>query len=377
MVKTIGKKEVSESIVLTPISAPSGETGKLYVDSGSNILKIHDGSGFRQVINLDSSGKLPVVDGSNLTNLPIISGSYIKTFFDTKIDFYLAKYSATSWQTGTGKTTNAGTTWSASTPTYPRLATFPGTNVGLAFGDSQGIIRYTTDAGTTWTNATTSPTDLVNVYSASFGSSTLAVCCGDIGAGSHYIYRTTDGGINWVTATTHPAGPTQSVTMFDATTGYAITSSGAIWKTVNGGVNWTNTTHTAVNPAYALAISATVVYIIFQAGQPYLYKYDNTTGITTKLNNFRGAVVNGNASNLIYFGGNIYYIYQQTAATAGGTEGVFTLVKYDGTNCYVRNIHNGNQNSSMGTSNQTYQNLIEADGKLYFAIDDYIIEINI
>lgn len=60
------------SIVLTPAGAPASPTnGQIYVDNSTNYLYVYDGSGWRRIINLDSTGKLPVADGSQLTNLAI------------------------------------------------------------------------------------------------------------------------------------------------------------------------------------------------------------------------------------------------------------------------------------------------------------------
>lgn len=83
MVKTLGKKEITDSIVLTPISAPSAETGKLYFDTSASKLKVSlDGATFKialdesdigttanKLVQLDGTAKLPAVDGSNLTGV--------------------------------------------------------------------------------------------------------------------------------------------------------------------------------------------------------------------------------------------------------------------------------------------------------------------
>ena len=82
MVKTVGKKEITESIKLTPVAAPSAETGKIYFDSGDSQLKVHDGAGFRRLINLDATSKLPAIDGSQLTNLPAVNPFKVTTLTD-------------------------------------------------------------------------------------------------------------------------------------------------------------------------------------------------------------------------------------------------------------------------------------------------------
>ena len=47
MVKTIGKKEVTESVLLTPLaSAPSSEEGKIYYNSISHRPYFYNGSGW-------------------------------------------------------------------------------------------------------------------------------------------------------------------------------------------------------------------------------------------------------------------------------------------------------------------------------------------
>jgi len=55
MVKTIGKKEITQSIKLSAISAPTPEAGLLYFDSTATKLKVcEDGSTFSQVGGLST-----------------------------------------------------------------------------------------------------------------------------------------------------------------------------------------------------------------------------------------------------------------------------------------------------------------------------------
>ncbi len=56
MVKTIGKKEITESIQFTPTTAPTPSKGKLYYDSSTNKLKVcEDGSNFKDISDVSSA----------------------------------------------------------------------------------------------------------------------------------------------------------------------------------------------------------------------------------------------------------------------------------------------------------------------------------
>jgi len=83
MVKVVGKKEVTESIKLTPASAPSPEQGKIYFDSTSNKLKVStDGTTFTEIPSPPnpSQGDILYYDGTNWVKLPAgTSGQYLKT----------------------------------------------------------------------------------------------------------------------------------------------------------------------------------------------------------------------------------------------------------------------------------------------------------
>jgi len=71
--KTVGKKEVTKSIALTPQgSSPTATEGEVFYDSGIHKLKMRDSAADREVISLDSDGKMPAKDGSKLTNLPYV-----------------------------------------------------------------------------------------------------------------------------------------------------------------------------------------------------------------------------------------------------------------------------------------------------------------
>jgi len=83
MVKVVGKKEVTESIKLTPASAPSPEQGKIYFDSTSNKLNVStDGTTFTEIPSPPnpSQGDILYYDGTNWVKLPAgTSGQYLKT----------------------------------------------------------------------------------------------------------------------------------------------------------------------------------------------------------------------------------------------------------------------------------------------------------
>jgi len=145
-----------------------------------------------------------------------------------------------------------------------------------------GKTAYTADSGTTWTGKTVTPMP-GNIYDLSFTTTGLVVVAGNDGAGANHIVYSTDNGGTWTDPTVAPSSDCYCVHMFDASTGYAVDSSGNIWKTTDGGDNWSDTTdnsNTAQTYMSIRAVSATACLIVTAGTVEY---YDNSSNTVTQV----------------------------------------------------------------------------------------------
>jgi len=191
------------------------------------------------------------------------------------------------------RTTDGGMTWANCAVDIALVmanATVCRANKAKAFawrGDTANTGAYTTDSGNNWTAFAVAPAILTYIMDGDFPTEGIAVCCG-IDASGPGICRSTNGGANWGSAATGPATHCNLISMWDASTGYAIDDSANIWKTTDGGLNWTDTTHNVgiapgVDPGRQTMITTSATTMVYvQTVTTYICQYyDNTAGTVT------------------------------------------------------------------------------------------------
>lgn len=176
------------------------------------------------------------------------------------------------------KTTNGGTEWISQTPGTAltlNSVTFINENAGYTVGDSCLILK-TINGGVLWEIQSSAVTG--NLKSVCFINPDTGYAVGsDIFGEWNFILKTTDGGnlwlINYIDTTTW-AVHLNSVTFFDANTGYAAGrivdngggTAGTVLKTINAGSSWIP--FSGYLPAI-FSIYFTGAYVGYAAGHEY------------------------------------------------------------------------------------------------------------
>jgi photosystem II stability/assembly factor-like uncharacterized protein len=223
-------------------------------------------------------------------------------------------------------TTDGGNSWATAAGTHALdVASFirvcdADTTKGIAIegtGDNEGA--YTSDSGATWNAIATSATFTSNIYDVSFPTSALIVVAGDDGGGANHIIYSADSGATWNNAGTSPGALVYCVSMFDATTGYAVDSAGNIWKTSDGAVTWVDTTDDVPSVSRlmsAKAITADIVIFNRLGGSSDVTKYVNSTNTVTNVLDYGASSFNDvNLGLLKTANGNVFCAMADTANT--------------------------------------------------------------
>lgn len=184
--------------------------------------------------------------------------------------------------------TNSGSTWTSknttpNAPGYIRLAKNDRTDAFFCENSATSETAITTDSGATWTSKT-SATFGTAVYDMSFPTSSLIVIAGDDGGGGNHIVYSNDSGATWNDPTTPPGAAIYAVDFFDASTGYAVDSSGNIYKTTDGGDNWTDTTDNLSGASAGdsiLVLTANTFIAVSNSTNYSVATYDNSTNTVT------------------------------------------------------------------------------------------------
>ena len=174
-------------------------------------------------------------------------------------------YSTDAGQKWTSVSINAGTTWnSLSAPT---------STVVYAVGNNNTTFQVykSTDSGATWsvTGTSTAPAN-VDYHSVDFVDASTGYIAGVVGPGGELVYKTTNGGTDW-TATAADPGASQinDIHVYDATTLWAVNSSGIVYKTTDSGTSWTMIFQ-ANNPLNSVHfISSQIGYIVGDSGEAW------------------------------------------------------------------------------------------------------------
>jgi photosystem II stability/assembly factor-like uncharacterized protein len=177
-----------------------------------------------------------------------------------------------------------------------------------------GSVGYTTNGGVSWTAGTAIPT-ATTTHSISYPSTSLAVVGIVRSGGSRNIYYSTNQGSSWTQCTSGPTVTVVMVSMFNNSTGFAVTSTGSIWKTTDGAVNWTDTGHTTTSSAgsvgeYSMAAISTSSFVYVRRAGNFFYYDGSGSGVQI------GAIRNSPADNttgvqggfLRHSNGNLYYV---------------------------------------------------------------------
>lgn len=215
--------------------------------------------------------------------------------------------------------------------------------VAVENGSTACEVAFTDDSGVTWTTKTSANFATV-CNDVSFSTAGLIVLGGnDGGGGNHIVYSTDDGG-TWTDPTTAPSAEITMVSMFDATTGYAVDSSGNIWKTTDGCDTWVDTTDNISGGSAAagsegsiLAISADVCLIAtIDVNRGRIQSYTNSTNTNAVLYGVTQAIFQRTlgivkSTNGYYYVGfrndssNLEYIFK---STNGGTNWLLKIVRH-------------------------------------------------
>ena len=131
---------------------------------------------------------------------------------------------------------------------------FINSTTGFAVGgnNTNGVIYKTTNGGTSWTATTKNGTSLESVW---FVNSNEGYVAGSNGK----IFKTIDGGGTWSLLTTNSTSGLKSVCFPSSTTGYAVGGTNVL-KTVNSGTSWSTSSTPQFPPVTGSNLVANGVY---------------------------------------------------------------------------------------------------------------------
>lgn len=319
-----------------------------------------------------------VLDDDELNDTIGTAGNYprYQIIYDSSINGQLIKFDAATWQTAAKTTTDSGATWAGSGLGAASLVAATFTGGYGAQSTSAGVTKYTTDSGSTWNAPSTAPPNITAGLCMSMGSTTVGVLGGTAGAGN-YIWYTSNSGDDWSQATTGPTANVRAISMASSTVGYAVDSAGNIWKTTDSGVNWTDTTDNFNIAVFNIIATDTDTVYANNNDQIRLEKYVNSTNtVTTLLDMQLSDGTESGASNLVEAtNGSIYFIFHTVGNNQNGSQ---TLVEYDGSDIWLKPLCLPSEINinHIRAATHTYPSLIEVSDKLYFNMNDMILEIN-
>ena len=271
--------------------------------------------------DIGNNSTTPWSNGQSLPAVDFLDTLYSNKFLDiihsgqtSSISGFCA-HSETTWSFigsdgETYQTSNSGTSWtnrssSGLTSTPVMVVCQADKTHAFAFDYTQvSDVIFTDDSGATWTAKTQHTWGIGgNPHDVSFATTGLIVMAGDDAANAKHIHYSTNDGGTWLHPTTSP-GLCYAVSMFSATTGFALDSSSNIWKTVDGCDNWTNTGHnvltTPVAKSTMLALSATT----FMCSSSGVIEYYDASGDSTIILKGQASTTSGgiikNSSGHIY-----------------------------------------------------------------------------
>lgn len=220
--------------------------------SGTGLVKLHFPTATTGYVSgMTNASLLKTTDGGNTwndisPNIPNYSGGGI-WFTSADTGYYAAGNFSTDCKIL--KTSDGGISWntvfSDTTSIWISYFYFADANTGYATG-SDGYVYKTTDAGNTWGGIYMGGNYWMSgVYF--FDGNTGFVSGGNMGGGTHPIWKTTDGGANWQTVLNlSGSGGISWLQFADINTGYAVfavnNGYGTLQKTTDGGNTWTNET---------------------------------------------------------------------------------------------------------------------------------------
>ncbi|MCK5079274.1 MAG: PKD domain-containing protein, partial [Bacteroidales bacterium] len=140
------------------------------------------------------------------------------------------------------KTTDGGDNWTEVWPVTGSIDGLQGIwfideNVGFASGWNNYFIK-TTDGGINWTPVSCG-TNVWYYTDVEFWDTDNGVACAYMNSSDQCVFVTDDGGDTWTQATSGVLGNMMAVCYADATTLFAVNTSGNVYKSTDGGHNWT------------------------------------------------------------------------------------------------------------------------------------------
>ena len=183
--------------------------------------------------------------------------------------------SSTGFAVGSGgkifTTTNAGSTWTvvtSPTTTGMKKIHFPTSTVGYAAGGS--VMIKSTNSGSSWTSSTVPSIGGSNTIANGvfFTSSSVGYLYGSYNFFNGWINYTTNGGSTWSYAPFTSGGTINDIYFIPSTTtGFAVGNGGGIYKTTAGGTSWTmKTSGTTKNLNAVYFVSASIGYAVGDSG---------------------------------------------------------------------------------------------------------------